>query len=390
MAKRDPERATRLTRAIVANELDAIVCVHPKSVLLLTGYWPIIGNSVAIAERDGTVTLLVPQDEVAYIGKSNADEIVPFEAKKSPLENIRPALEKKLGSFPFRTIGIEREPISEEATYIATTQYGCGLEDLIQEIAPRSSLAEADELLRAERAILTMVELERVRAAVAIAREAFEIGSRHVQPGTTEYEIAMHFEMPLTTLAAKYPDITRARGMVSCMSGERSGTAYGAFAMSSRRRLKSGEVALIHCNSHADGVWTDITRTYIVGTPSELYQRMYEATFAASEAGLGMIRPGIKAGSVDAAVRNVLSRYGFEKEIKHDAGHRVGFTAIDHNASPQLKKGSSDVLEAGMVINLEPGIYFEGIAGMRLCDMVLVTSAGAELLTPFERSEEAL
>jgi Xaa-Pro aminopeptidase len=110
---------------------------------------------------------------------------------------------------------------------------------------------------------------------------------------------------------------------------------------------------------------------------------MYEAILEASRAGIGAVRPGMNASEVDTAVRNVLSERGFGEQFKHGAGHGVGFSAIDHRAIPRLKPNSPDTLESGMIFNIEPGIYFEDYGGIRQCDMVLVTQAGAEVLTPF-------
>jgi Xaa-Pro aminopeptidase len=98
---------------------------------------------------------------------------------------------------------------------------------------------------------------------------------------------------------------------------------------------------------------------------------------------LAAVRPGTKASEVDRAAREVLARRGFSKAFKHATGHGVGFAAIDHNAHPRIHPLSDEILEAGMVFNIEPAVYFTGIGGMRHCDMVAVTPQGGELLTPF-------
>jgi Xaa-Pro aminopeptidase len=82
----------------------------------------------------------------------------------------------------------------------------------------------------------------------------------------------------------------------------------------------------------------------------------------------------------------VLTAHGYGEAFKHPTGHGVGFAAIDHDALPRLHPKSPDVLETGMVFNVEPGVYFEGYGGLRHCDMVAVTASGAEVLTPFAAS----
>ena len=113
---------------------------------------------------------------------------------------------------------------------------------------------------------------------------------------------------------------------------------------------------------------------------------MYEAVFAARQAALSAVRPGVRGSAVDDAARRVLESHGFGPAVKHATGHGVGFAAIDHNARPRLSQRSDDVLEAGMVFNVEPAIYLDGVGGLRHCDMVAVGGTGAELLTPFHAS----
>ena len=392
MAHVDPQRSERNIAAIRRMGWDAIICAHPKNVLLLAGYYPIIGNSLAITERNGRTTLIIPKDEEEYAHHTNADEIVIFSTKHSPIENVREPLTHSLRSFsrPGARIALERSPISQEASYIGMTNYGFGLSQLVRELLPQCALDSAEELCFHERAVLTPYEQERLRIAATIAEGAFLNGASKLKAGMMECECSAQFESMLSLFAANIDGINRVRGMVSCMSGERSGTAYGAFAMSSSRNIQAGELVLTHCNSHADGFWTDITRTYVVGEIPDRVIHMYEALLEASRIGLARVKAGVRAEEIDSAVREVLTERGFGNAIKHASGHGIGYSAIDHLAKPRLEKGSLDVLEVGMAMNIEPGIYFEGFGGMRQCDMVLVTETGAEVLTPFHNRIEEL
>jgi Xaa-Pro aminopeptidase/Xaa-Pro dipeptidase len=168
------------------------------------------------------------------------------------------------------------------------------------------------------------------------------------------------------------------------MSGPNAYHAFAAYQRSRGRRLQSGDLVLVHCNSYVGGYWTDVTRTYCLGRPTGRQRQMYDAVFAAREAALAAICPGARASDVDRAARDVMRRRGFGDAFKHPTGHGVGFAAIDHNAPPRLHPASADVLEPGMVFNVEPGIYIQGECGMRHCDMVAITPAGCELLTPFQ------
>jgi Xaa-Pro aminopeptidase len=167
------------------------------------------------------------------------------------------------------------------------------------------------------------------------------------------------------------------------MSGPNGAMAGRAYARSRTRALRQGDVALIHCNSHLSGFWTDITRSYCAGAPGDPAAAMYDAVLAARAAALSSIRPGARGSDVDRAARAVLEGRGFGKAFTHGTGHGVGFAAIDHLARPRLHPASPDVLETGMVFNVEPAVYLHGIAGVRHCDVVALTESGTRLLTPF-------
>jgi Xaa-Pro aminopeptidase len=154
--------------------------------------------------------------------------------------------------------------------------------------------------------------------------------------------------------------------------------------------MQPGDLVLTHCNSTVDGYWTDITRTYSIGEPTADVRAMYDALLRASLAGIACVKPGARGAEIDSAVRNSLERDGFAAAFKHGTGHGVGFAAIDHRAKPRVRPHSPDVLEPGMIFNIEPGIYIDGVGGMRQCDMVLCTPDGAEVLTPFHNTIEQL
>src|SRR6185295_6178091 len=138
------------------------------------------------------------------------------------------------------------------------------------------------------------------------------------------------------------------------------------------------------------GLWTDITRTYHPGPVDDGVRDLFEAVLAARAAALAAIAPGARAAAVDRAAREVLADRGLGDAFRHGTGHGVGFAAIDHDARPRIHPASEDVLQAGMVFNLEPAIYLDGWGGLRHCDLVAVTAEGVELLTPFQTGLEVL
>ncbi len=384
-------------RALERLDLDLLVCALPINVLLLSGYWPIVGTSVALAMRDGRVLLLAPKDEDELAEKSWADDVDTFEAgsldRIVPLtEVVEACLRESLGSSAsqFRRIGYESGPVSQPVSYAAMNLYGGALLEMLRNVLPAAQFTAADDELAALRAIKTQAETDHIRDACQIAAKAFEQGASLLKTGLPEAAVAAMFRIPLSGCIANSEKSGRCDGFTFCMSGVNSAKAFGAYARSRSKTVESGDLVLMHCNSYVDGYWTDITRTYCMGTPGERQRRMYAAISAAREAALAAIRPGARAADVDKAARDVVTAHGFGKEFKHATGHGVGFAAIDHNAMPRIHPKSDEVLEPGMVFNVEPGIYIDDFGGMRHCDMVAVTESGVELLTPFHSRIEEL
>jgi Xaa-Pro dipeptidase len=390
---RDEERVSRIVRKLEETDLDALVCALPSNVLLLTGYWPVVGTAIAVASRAGCIGLVAPTDEQDLAERGWADEIRWFESGSiEQIRNTTAAVRQPLTELVHalgvdrRRLGLESASASQPSPYAEVHVYQGDLRRLLND-SGAVALVPADELLAELRSNATPAELQRIRIACELARQAFEVGAQLVRPGQRETEVAAGFRRPLHSGWAEL-SVSRADGFVFCMSGINSAEAYAAYARSRSKPVAPGELLLVHCNSYIDGYWTDITRTYCLGEPDRLQHRMYQAVFAARDAALSVIRPGIPAAAVDQAARAELEDRGFGREFKHPTGHGVGFAAIDHNARPRLHPRSSDVLESGMVFNVEPAIYVENVGGLRHCDMVVVTDGGFELLTQFHISLE--
>jgi Xaa-Pro aminopeptidase len=225
------------------------------------------------------------------------------------------------------------------------------------------------------------------RASIALACDdamrAYVGGAASLVCGISELEVSLSFRRALNGAAVRHGDARRSGGAFYCMSGRNGEDAFAAFQRSRHKCLERGEPVLVHCNSYVDGYWTDLTRTYVLGPPDGQLMRIYEAIMRARAAAFDVIRPGARAADVDRAAREVLARWGYADAFKHATGHGVGFSAIDHGERPRIHPASSDILESGMVFNVEPGVYIPGLGGVRDCNMVAVTESGYELLSPF-------
>ena len=388
------ERIERIGTALDEACLDGLVVNLPTSVLLLSGYWPVTGTSLAVAARDGRIMVLLPEDEEELADTVWA-EVHPFApgglgSIATQAEGLREPLFKSIRELGLERgrVGYESPAQSEPVSHTALYTLGAYLPALLGDCAPDATLAMADEVMVRLRAVQTPFEIDRVRRACERAEEAYRMGESRLESGRMETDAAADFRPPL--IAAGADGIHRAGGFVHVMAGPRSAMATTAFLISRSVEIPLHGFALVQVNSYIDGAFTDITRTYWMGEAGDAQRALYEAVFAAREAALAAIRPGARAADVDRAARDTLADRGFGDLYTTPTGHGVGFAVNDKDARPRLHPKSPDVLEAGMVFNVEPGLYKPGEFGLRHCDMVAVTETGHEVLTSFQSRLEDL
>lgn len=377
--------------------LDALVCTLPTNVLMLSGYWPVVGSGLAVARQDGRVAVLVPEDERELAEHGWAAEVRTYQPGSlarlsSPAEAVRGPLGTLLQDLGVGrgAIGYEPGGAFEPASYAAMYLYGAAAATVLGAAAPEAALTPAATPLARLRATMTPEEVAGVRQACEAAAAAFAEGARALRPGADEPTVAAAFQALLSIGGRAHGGTGRAGGFSYCMSGPNSALASGAYALTRARELRAGDLVLVHCNSYIDGYWTDITRTYCLGEPDARQRAMYAAVFDARAAALAAIRPGVRAAEVDRAARDVLTARGFGAYFTHGLGHNVGFSAISAEYPPRLHPASGDRLEIGMTFNVEPAIYIEGYGGLRHCDVVTLGEAGADVLTPFQAGLEHL
>jgi Xaa-Pro aminopeptidase len=214
-------------------------------------------------------------------------------------------------------------------------------------------------------------EIGRIRAAALVGCELFEGMLTYLEAGLTETEVAATLEY-----AAR---LAGAEGMsfdTIVASGERSALPHGR--ATATKLPKQGFVTL-DFGVILDGYCSDMTRTVHMGKALPGARDVYDSVLEAQEAAVAVVAPGVTAGEVDEAARSVLRRVKLDKYFSHSTGHGVG---LEIHEGPRLAAKQTQVLEQGMVITIEPGVYMPGRFGLRIEDMVLVTASGGEVLTP--------
>lgn len=228
------------------------------------------------------------------------------------------------------------------------------------------------DLISSQRVVKSAAEIKILAQAAAYNDECWERVIRSVEPGVTELDLR-----------------NRLRAIADEISGE--GESFdciiGFGEMSARphyhpgpRPIEPGELLLIDQGVSCEGYCSDMTRTVAVGGRriKKKLMTMYEAVLEANEEAIKAIAPGVPCKEIDAAARKALKKYGMVKRFTHGLGHGVG---LDIHETPFLGSRNEEPLKAGMVITIEPGVYYPGLGGVRIEDLVVVTRNGYKVLS---------
>lgn len=186
----------------------------------------------------------------------------------------------------------------------------------------------------------------------------------------TEKQVAARLEFYMRELGAEGTsfDTIAASGVHSSMP----------HAIPTDRVLAEGDFLTMDFGCRVNGYCSDMTRTVVIGHASEMQKEVYDIVLRAQQAGIGAVRPGAKCCEIDHAARSVIAGAGYGEQFGHALGHSVGLMIHE---TPCFSKKDETVLEPGMVITVEPGIYLEGDFGVRIEDVVVVTEEGCRNIT---------
>jgi Xaa-Pro aminopeptidase len=214
-------------------------------------------------------------------------------------------------------------------------------------------------------------EIATMRKAALLGCRLFDGMLSFMQLGLTEVAVAAELEH-----AARLAGAEAMSFETIVASGQRSALPHGR---ATPAKLPKRGFVTLDFGVVVDGYCSDMTRTVHMGKALPDEREVYDAVLEAQEAGVAKVAPGVTAAEVDEAARSVLRRAGLDKYFSHSTGHGVG---LEIHEGPRLAAKQTQVLEPGMVVTIEPGVYMPGRFGVRIEDMVLVTATGGEVLTP--------
>ncbi|MCV0335102.1 Xaa-Pro peptidase family protein [Microbacterium sp.] len=359
-----------------AQGFDAFLTDHPEDIAYLTGFFHHPSERpVAIwIEANGRVVMLLPELEREYAESQSARaELVAFfefPGVVAPFEALARAVSPRgrvgfASSMPFSRLSAAREAMP-------------GADLVASDLLTRARFVKFPEevTLHREAARVTDRMLE---AGVSLVVEAVAAGGelpteaeleRHVTATGTGIMYAEHRNVVVASLLAG--------GLV--YSGANSAFPHG---LPSVNRLKAGDTFMLSLGCAVGGRFIEGERTFVLGEPTAEQRRYHDTINAAQQLGRETIRAGLECREANRLCLDVIRGAGLGAFIRHRQGHGIG---LGMHEAPWLEDGDATLLEAGMVVSNEPGIYVPRHAGYRISDSMLVTDTGAEPLTTYPRS----
>jgi Xaa-Pro aminopeptidase len=347
-----PQRQQNLRRAMSEHKLDALLVTHGPNIAYLCGFTGSAGVLLADRARwtfftDGRYTEQARrevQGARVVIGKGAAlAGAGAYLAKAAP-----------------RTVGIEADRLTVAAARLLSSL-----------LPKRARLVETTAIVERLRMVKEAEEVERLRAAVLAGAALLEPAVRTIAPGVRETAVAAEIEYAARRAGAQGMSFE-----TIVAAGARSALPHG---LASSQPIPRRGFVVLDFGVVLGGYCSDMTRTVHVGRPTAEMRALYEAVLSAQLAAIAAVRPGVEVAKVDAAARQTLRRAGWARFFTHSTGHGVG---VEIHELPRVARGVTDVLQPGMVITIEPGVYLPGKGGVRIEDMVLVGEKGVEVLTP--------
>ena len=249
--------------------------------------------------------------------------------------------------------------------------------DGVSRANPKYQVASATPITAGCRMHKSPAEIALMKLACSVTLEAYEAAWKSCREGMTNRAFSGLIGQAFNQLG--FP------GFASAEVGEYSALPHGSIQP---QQIREGTIVLIDDGCSVEGYQSDISRTFVLGKPTDKMKHVFDIVHKAQSAALAAAKPGGQCQSVDAAARKVIEDAGYGpgyKYFTHRLGHGMG---MDGHEWPYLVKGNTQVLEPGMVFSDEPGIYIPGEFGVRLEDDMVITANGAELMTPQSPSLE--
>lgn len=343
-------RLARLRKELEAQQLEALLVTNAHNRRYMTGFTGTSGLVLVTASEAYLLT------DFRYMTQApmQAPDYKVVEHKAKPMETVK----ELLHGLGLKRLGFEQNDVS----YGTYKSYGEDLAGI--ELVPTSFAVEKLRMIKDE------TELAVIQEAADIADAAFTHIQSFLKHGISELEVALELEFFMRKQGA-----TSTSFDTIVASGERSALPHG---VASDRKLGTNEFVKMDYGALYKGYCSDITRTVVLGQPTDKHREIYAIVKEAQLACLEGLKPGMTGAEGDALARDVIRKAGYGDYFGHGTGHSFG---LQIHENPRLSMTCDVVLKPGMTMTVEPGIYLPGFGGVRIEDDVVFTETGIRILT---------
>ncbi len=380
-------RRDSVRRLLEARALSALVLFDPLLITYLTGF--------AHAATERPIVLVMPVDgELAVLAPRLEEEHIAGRI---------PAI-RRLWVYPeyphlrhpmLHLVDLLHElPVDTAALAIDSDGHGSGAGyqgPALSTVIPCSRLTNIRRELHELRRIKSRNEIDLIRACVPFGNAAVQLLAEYARPGQNEIAISLQAMAEasadmLRQLGPAYRGVDNGSAPVRCgiVAGPKTGLPH---PIDDSRPMQRGDVLIPWGCGIIGGYHSELERTFFLGEPSAEQQRIFAIMRGAQDVAFTTIRPGRPCREVDAAVQTYFQDQGVAELSRHHTGHALG---LEVHEAPFLDVGDETLLEPGMILSCEPGLYVAGMGGFRHSDTVLVTETGAEFLTDYPRDIESV
>lgn len=336
-------------------QVDAVLLTNAANMRYIAGF---TGEGYVYLSEKQSVVVTDSRYTIAAREECTGFQVVMWK----PNEYYAPLMEA-LKEDGIRTLGIEDEEMT-----IASYDKLCNVME--EQGLQKVKLHRLKDTVTALRGVKTAQEVDKIREAEAIGDRAFTRLLSRLEVGMTEKQLAAWIEFLLKEEGAEGLSFD-----TIAASGPNSAKPH---AVPTDRKLEMGDFITMDFGCRYQGYCSDMTRTVVMGKASEEQKAFYDIVLLAQRAALDGIRPGMTGKEIDALARDVIAEAGYGDQFGHSLGHSVG---LEIHEKPVFSKNEDTVMEPGMVITVEPGIYVEGFGGVRIEDVVVITEDGCENIT---------
>jgi Xaa-Pro aminopeptidase len=355
-------RLERLLPLLAAAEVEAYLVTDLLDSTYLSG---LRASNATLLVGPGRRTLVTDFRYRTQVAEEAPDWEV---AEQATGEKLSEALTRVITAAGVRRVGFQ----SGALTFALWDKLRAGLPAEVELVACEDFVARL-------RRVKEPGEIALIAQAAEMADATMVHGFETARAGLTEHQLRLEMEHFLLTLGAEKVGFD----FIVC-GGPNSAKCH---AKPGARPLADGDLLTIDLGARLAGYHSDLTRTVAIGHASDEQRAIYDLVHRAEAAGIAALKPGAVGKEIDAIARGIIADGGHAEHFGHGLGHGVG---LDIHEDPRLATTSEDVLEAGQVITVEPGVYIEGLGGVRIEDLCLVTEDGCRVLSAAPKPAELM